>query len=302
MRVLDGSDVSLRFSMGCWCRLRLLAVCLAACFLRRAASEPCQDQVGEEPVVQFTTEECSCCYDLDEFIQDNDYVYVLFYSAKGRLNVDIGAKFSQLAREWKWTRVHFGRIDVDKDRSMSQKWVDSNMVPTNVMYKFGRPVEVKPKDFEVIRDKYQGSPDGQKWMLTKYMGEDAEGTNLHYAANIMTAKKHNKFLKKHQVAIVGYFRKEGDGEHRTFAETIWRLHQDIDRDDIGAGVGATFAQSVAKAAAVQVPAIAVYLDGRALEPEAALPERWTVQGVLDFIKKFNVLSEAEVPPGASGEL
>ena len=23
--------------------------------------------------------------------------------------------------------------------------------------------------------RYQGSPDGQKWMLTKYMGEDAEG-------------------------------------------------------------------------------------------------------------------------------
>lgn len=46
--------------------------------------------------------------------QDNDYVYVLFYSAKGRLNIDISAKFEQLAREWKWSRIHFGRIDVDK--------------------------------------------------------------------------------------------------------------------------------------------------------------------------------------------
>ena len=47
--------------------------------------------------------------------EDNDYVYALFYSAKGRLNIDIRAKFEQLAREWKWSRIHFGRIDVDKD-------------------------------------------------------------------------------------------------------------------------------------------------------------------------------------------
>lgn len=50
--------------------------------------------------------------------QDNDYVYVLFYSPKGRLNIDISAKFEQLAREWKWSRIHFGRIDVDKARRL----------------------------------------------------------------------------------------------------------------------------------------------------------------------------------------
>ena len=47
--------------------------------------------------------------------EDNDCVYVLFYSAKGRLNIHIRAKFEQLAREWKWSRTHFSCIDVDKD-------------------------------------------------------------------------------------------------------------------------------------------------------------------------------------------
>ena len=55
-------------------------------------------------------------------LKDNDYVYVLFYSAKGRLNIDISAKFEQLAREWKWSRIHFGRIDVDKEIAPS-RWV-----------------------------------------------------------------------------------------------------------------------------------------------------------------------------------
>ena len=48
----------------------------------------------------------SCCTTYvtfrDDTREDNDYVYVLFYSAKGRLNIDIRAKFEQLAREWKW--------------------------------------------------------------------------------------------------------------------------------------------------------------------------------------------------------
>lgn len=155
-------------------------------------AEPCQEYPKDYPIVQLTKEDCRCCFDLDEFIQDNDYVYVLFYSTKGRLNIDINAKFEQLAAEWKWSRVHFGRIDTDKDREMSQKWVEPGMVPTNVMYKFGRPVEVQPKDFEQIRDRYAGSPEGQKWMLTRYMGEDSDGSNLHYAAPLVTAKKKEK--------------------------------------------------------------------------------------------------------------
>lgn len=269
------------------------------------AAEPCQDRLGDEPVVQFTAEACSCCYDLDEFIQDNDYVYVLFYSAKGRLNIDISAKFEQLAREWKWSRIHFGRIDVDKDRDMSKRWVESNMVPTNVMYKFGRPVEVKPKDFEVIRDKYQGNPDGQKWMLTKYMGEDAEGSNLHYATVLPSMKKYNKFLKQNQVAIVGYFKKEGDREHKVYLEAIWKLFQgdNVDKDDIGAGVGTVFSQSILKQVSAKPPSVVLYLDGKVmpLNGRKDLPEKWTVQAVSDFIKQFNILSFIETEH-ASGEL
>merc|ERR1711933_555486 len=72
------------------------------------------------------------------------------------------------------------------------------------------------------------------WMLSKYMGDDAEATNLHYAAPLLTAKKHKKFVKKHEIAMVGYFKRENDLHHKIFCESIWSLHQAIDRDDIGA--------------------------------------------------------------------
>mmetsp|Transcript_96328 Transcript_96328/g.170314 ORF Transcript_96328/g.170314 Transcript_96328/m.170314 type:complete len:360 (-) Transcript_96328:105-1184(-) len=262
---------------------------------RLAAAEPCTENPKDFTIVQFTSEGCKCCYDLDEFIQDNDYVYVLFYSTKGRLNIDINAKFEQLAQEWKWTRINFGRIDVDKDRDMSKKWVEPNMIPTNVMYKFGRPVEVKPKDFEQIRDKYQGSPEGQKWMLTKYMGEDGEGSNLHYSMPLMSTKKLAKFIKTHEVAIVGFFRRDNDMHHKIFSESIWQLHQDIDRDDIGAGVAASTLQGVAKKEKAQVPSVVVYLDGKAVEQDGVYAEeKWKKKTLMDFLKQFLPLSDQDI--------
>jgi len=257
-------------------------------------AEPCAENPSDYNIVQFTSEDCKCCYDLDEFIQDNDYVYVLFYSVKGRLNIDINAKFEQLAAEWKWTRMHFGRIDTDKDRDMAKKWVEPHMVPTNVMYKFGRPVEVKPQDFEQIRDRYQGSPEGQKWMLTKYMGEDASGSNLHYAMPLMSNKKLTKFTKTHEIAIIGFFKRENDAHHKTFSHAIWQLHQDIDRDDIGAGVACVMLQAVQMKEKAQVPSVAVYLDGKVVEEDGTFTsEKWTTKALIDFLRQFLPLSEQD---------
>jgi len=266
-------------------------------------AEPCAEAPSDYNIVQFTAETCKCCYDLDEFIQDNDYVYVLFYSIKGRLNIDINAKFEQLAAEWKWGRVHFGRIDTDKDKDMAKKWVEPHMVPTNVMYKFGRPVEVKPQDFEQIRDRYQGSPEGQKWMLTKYMGEDTIGTNLHYAAPLMSNKKLTKFTKAHEIAIIGFFKREMDLNHKIFSQAIWQLHQDIDRDDIGAGVASVMMQSVAKKENAQVPSVVVYLDGKIVEEDGSfVSDKWTVKALTGFLKQFLPLSEQDDTSTGKAEL
>ena len=59
--------------------------------------------------------------------QENDYVFVLFYSTKGRLNLDVSANFEQVAEDWKWTKVNFARIDVDKDSSRNMKGTISTL-------------------------------------------------------------------------------------------------------------------------------------------------------------------------------
>mmetsp|Transcript_102199 Transcript_102199/g.318321 ORF Transcript_102199/g.318321 Transcript_102199/m.318321 type:complete len:194 (-) Transcript_102199:2-583(-) len=193
---------------------------------------------------------------------------------------------------------------------MSKRWVEPGMVPTNVMYKFGRPVEVKPKDFEQIRDRYQGSPDGQKWMLTKYMGEDSEGSNLHYVTSLMSAKKYSKFVKNNEIAVIGFFRRENDLQHKLFCQAVWKLYQDIDRDDLGAAVAAVTLQSIAKKEKKQAPSIVVYLDGKEVESDGSfISERWTVQAVTDFVRQFLPLTvqdglggDDEGSSGSRGEL
>ncbi len=40
--------------------------------------------------------------------------------------------------------------------------------------------------------RYQGSSEGSKWLLTKYLGSDKLGTNLHYAKEIASVKKWKK--------------------------------------------------------------------------------------------------------------
>jgi hypothetical protein len=241
--------------------------------------------------------------DLDDFIQDNDYVYVLFYSTKGRLNIDINAKFEQIAEDWKWSRVNFGRIDVDKDAAMAKKWVEQGMVPTNVMYKFGRPVEVQPKDFEQIRDRYQGNPEGQKWLLTKYMGEDTDGTNMHYVAPLTTAKKLTKYIKANEIAIIGFFKKENDLQQKIFIEATWKLHQDINRDDLGAGLASITIPSVSKKVGAKVPSIVVYLDGKPVEEDGSFTaDSWTIKKVSEFMRQFLPLTDDAALEGQRTDL
>lgn len=266
-------------------------------------AEPCLEHPKDYTIVQFTRESCKCCLDLDDFIQDNDYVYVLFYSTKGRLNIDINAKFEQIAEDWKWSRVNFGRIDVDKDNAMAKKWVEQGMVPTNVMYKFGRPVEVNPKDFEQIRDRYQGNPEGQKWLLTKYLGEDSDGSNLHYVAPLMTAKKLGKYVKANEIAIIGFFAKENDFRHKVFNEATWKLHQNVNRDDLGAGLAAITLQSVSKKAGAKVPSIVVYLDGKPVEEDGTFAaESWSIKAVTEFMRQFLPLTDDAALDGQQQEL
>jgi len=252
-------------------------------FAVAAIAEPCPE--NPDRVIQLTEKSCECCYQLNDFIADNDYAYVLFYVNRGRLNMEINAKFEQMATDWRHSRVHFARIDVDQDREMSAPLVESNMVPTNVIFKFGRPVEVQPEDFEQIRDKYQGSPEGQKWLLTKYLGDDREGTNLHYSAPLMNSKVIAEFVENTEVTLVGYF----DSPHALFLECVWKLYNRIDSDDIGLAIGHSTQKKVAKKRKAPVPSIEAYYDGKKAH---VFEGPWTVADIQSFFEKF--LPKAEL--------
>jgi hypothetical protein len=251
------------------------------------SAEVCK-QNPNKVVVQLTQEKCECCEDLDDYIQDYDYVYILFYSKVGRLNADILEKFHSVAEGWKHSRIRFGKIDVDSDREMAVRWVDPNMIPTNIMWKFGRPVEVSPKDFEYIRDHYRGAPDGQKWMLNKYLNDKTE--SIHYVQPLEKPKQLTKLLKRFEVAVVGVFPKE-DKNWRRFHKVVWQLHRNGDEAqdyaDAGVGFAATKDPEVRKKIeGAKAPSVVVYVDGAVLEEDVFAPEKWTDEALLTFISSF----------------
>lgn len=248
-------------------------------------AEPCRER-KEDAIIQFTQETCTCCFKLEPFIEENDYVFVLFYSMKGRLNLDVSANFEQVAEDWKWTKVNFARIDVDKDRDMASKWVAQGMVPTNVMFRYGRPVEVLPKDFENIRDRFGGSPEGQKYLLSKYMSLDGAGHNLYYVAPLTTKKARNRFIKFNGIAVVGFFKKE-DKPHRVFHESVWEILQELDVDNVGAAIGVVTRAAVTPKR-VKVPGIVVYVDGEAidLDDDECSDMQWNTQAVTRCLREY----------------
>ena len=179
-----------------------------------------------EPYWRLTAEQCACCLSIDDFVRQHDYVHTLFYSRTGRLNQKVKADFEATAEEWKHSKVAFGMIDVDTDRKMSEKWNDPTMIPTNILFKKQQPVEVSQDDFLHIRDKYNGSPEGQKWLLTKYLA--GKNDPLHHAAPLINAKRLKKFINKNEVAIVGYFTGERGVEYKAYEKALYDLHLGVE--------------------------------------------------------------------------
>lgn len=121
-------------------------------------------------------------------------------------------------------------------------------------------------------------------MLTKYLGKDSQGrsrpcepldtlgSNLHYATPLASAKKYKRFLKQHQVAIVGHFKREADREHQVFLEAVWSLWT----------AGRPVAVAVAWPTASEHPAPSISIHSREAVEEKA-PEAWSVQALRDLL-------------------
>lgn len=99
-------------------------------------------------------------------------------------------------------------------------------------------------------------------------------------------------MKTNEIALIGFFKRERDLQHNIFLEVVWKLHQEVNRDDIGAGIGAVTLQGVSKQATNEtLPCVVAYLDGKVVEDDGTFREKkWTRPKVEDFLKQFLPLS------------
>lgn len=65
-------------------------------------------------------------------------------------------------------------------------------------------------------------------MLTKYMSDKGGKNPLHYAQPLANTKRFKKFIKKNEVAVVGFFEGERKKEFKAFEEAVYGLHQSVE--------------------------------------------------------------------------
>eukprot|EP00398_MALV-I-01_sp_L67-1_P000988 gene988-340_t len=181
---------------------------------------------------------------------------------------------------------------------MSEKFNDPTMIPTNILFKYQKPVEVAAEDFSHIRDKYNGSPEGQKWLLTKYMSDSGK-VSLHHARPLANAKRLKRFIKKNEVAIVGFFTGEKQKEFKAYEKALYDLHLDVEAEDLEASFASfvAFKPTLEKVNAT-APSISVYLDGQLVEENGVFSPtsagEWKAGRVMDFLTGFlPVLDEGD---------
>lgn len=93
-------------------------------------------------------------------------------------------KYELLFREYRYTKVQFGKVDIHTDRAYSERWLQPNEIPTNIMWRYNKPVWINWEHFQEMLKKYQGSPEGMKRLMNIYLWDDLHGTNLLYDYNI----------------------------------------------------------------------------------------------------------------------
>eukprot|EP00747_Dinoflagellata_sp_TGD_P186312 gnl/TRDRNA2_/TRDRNA2_43288_c0_seq1.p1 gnl/TRDRNA2_/TRDRNA2_43288_c0~~gnl/TRDRNA2_/TRDRNA2_43288_c0_seq1.p1 ORF type:complete len:310 (+),score=55.11 gnl/TRDRNA2_/TRDRNA2_43288_c0_seq1:47-976(+) len=273
------------------CRRRLSLLAAAVFTVPFAAAEPCALDPQHITVANLSSDrstQCWCCFDAGEFIFSHNYTYVLFYATLGDKNIEINDQFEELAKQWKWSRIAFGRFNVDNDPDMEPKSVTA-------MYRNGRAQSIKPDDFDRVAGDSPGSKvDGQKWMLTKYLGDDHDGTNLHYVAPMASNKKLQRFVETKSVAVVGHFRVEGEARHNVFLEVAWQFYSENELDTPKFSIASVTKEVVSRKENASVPSILVYSKGELVQGgvyDVYEMDKWTKPKLMAYLGKFLQLRE-----------
>ncbi|CAD7955501.1 unnamed protein product [Amoebophrya sp. A25] len=202
-------------------------------FVGNARGKVCEANPDE--IMQLTSHTCDCCVEPQKYLQQHEYVYLLFYTGvhANKMNADIFDKYSAFYKEWKHTNVAFGRVDVNIDQEFAKSLLEPNQIPTNILFRNGEPVVVATEDFKAVVSMYQGSPPGHRFLLNKYLGK-----GVHFAKMLESKADVEKTFRKKpkkstaQRRIVGLFPNldESNSIVRAFREAAWdvRDHKKAD--------------------------------------------------------------------------
>lgn len=255
--------------------------------LQQALGEFCVDD-PEVDVITLTKENCTCCGKFEDFVF-KDYAVVMTTKTgapKAQVSVD---SFFKGAKDWKYSRVHFGQVDADKDPDYaSQKVYIAQQFPIFSFYHQGETLQADKKVADEMEKHYQAGNmemfDFLKPLILKAFidkrGSDLEHSDIFYADHLEKDKDFIVFRKKHKTAVVGMFNRLHDKWHMEFSKAIWSMAKSSN-DKLPPGFGFaysafmdTFSNTIPnvkrKVGFADVPAVAAWVDGKRYDFEVPL--------------------------------
>ncbi|CAD7966913.1 unnamed protein product [Amoebophrya sp. A120] len=203
---------------------------------------PCENDHSQVTQLSVKVKGCTCCDEPEEFLNKHERAYLLFYSGAhpNLMNAKIYQQYTEFARQWRYTNIAFGMVDIDMEKEFSEKWLEPNQVPTNILFQnFGDPVVIDTEDFKKALSLYQGAPEGHKFLLSKYYGAN----NIHFA-KVLESKEQleTKFfgMKKSgttamagKIRVIGLFperKKDDDQLILSYRQAVWNAKEKLAKE------------------------------------------------------------------------
>eukprot|EP00933_Yihiella_yeosuensis_P043788 TRINITY_DN3874_c0_g1_i2.p1 TRINITY_DN3874_c0_g1~~TRINITY_DN3874_c0_g1_i2.p1 ORF type:complete len:337 (+),score=74.85 TRINITY_DN3874_c0_g1_i2:172-1182(+) len=153
--------------------------------------------------LRVTRTYCEQCTTLEDFYRDNNLTFVLFHErdlvSVHNYKAAVISGFYEVCKDFRWTRISCGVVDIMEDREYATKYIDPKTAPAHILVKEGEPLPTKQEWVDDLLKK-PGDKDAMLLTVQRQLGdEDWAAREISVEMTSDTALE--TLYKRHQVVI-----------------------------------------------------------------------------------------------------
>lgn len=160
--------------------------------------------VRKRNMLQLSREPCDDCVTMEEFYQNHELGFVLFYEhalvSTHKYKSSIIAGFHDTCAELRWSRVACGQVDMIVDREYAERYIDPQTAPAHILIRDGEPLPLQKHHLDRLMAK-PGDKATMLWHIRDVLApSDPLALDLSFEAAEASAL--SQVLKRHEVVLV----------------------------------------------------------------------------------------------------